>query len=64
MNTTQIDEVLSKYVKYFEGLYPIDILLSTLTKPSIIVINVDKYYMPGSNSLAVRISECGYAEYF
>src|SRR5215469_3120914 len=64
MNTTQIRKVLSKHVEYFQGVYPIDILPSTLTKPSIIVINLDKHYMPGSHWVAVCFADSGYAEYF
>jgi len=64
MNTIQIDKVLTKPVKYFQEVYPIDILLSTLIKPSIIVINLDKYYMSHSHWVAVCISDSGYDGYF
>jgi len=47
MNTTQIDKVLPKHVKYFHGVYPIDLLPSTLIKPLIIEIKLDKRYMSG-----------------
>jgi len=40
------------------------LLPSTFIKPSIIVINIDKHYMPGSHWVAVCISDSGYAEYF
>ena len=40
------------------------LLPSTLIKHSIIVVNLDKHYMPGSHCLAVCISDCGYTEYF
>jgi len=64
MNTIQINNVLTKCVKYFQGVYPVDFLPSTLVKPSIIVINLDKHYMPGSHRVAVCFSVSGYAEYF
>jgi len=64
MNTIQISKVLTKHVKYSRGVYPIDILPSTLMKPSIIVINLDKYYMSGSHWVAICFSDSGYAEYF
>jgi hypothetical protein len=64
MNTLQIHKVLSKHAKYFQGVYPIDLLPSTLIKPSIIDINLDKHYMPGSHWVAVCFSDSGYAEYF
>jgi hypothetical protein len=64
MNTTQIHKVLSKHVKYFQGVYPKDRLPSTLIEHSIIVVNLDKHYMPGSHWVAVCISDSGYAEYF
>jgi hypothetical protein len=64
MNKIQIDKVLTKRVKYFQGAYAIDLLLSTLVKPSIIVISLDKHYMPGSHWVAVCFSDSGYAEYF
>lgn len=64
MNSIQIHKVLTKHVKYFQGVYPIDLLPSTLIKPSIIVINLDKHYMPGSHWVAVCFSDSGYAEYF
>jgi hypothetical protein len=64
MNTLQIHKVLTKHVTYFQGVYPIDLLPSTLIKPSIIVINLDKHYMPGSHWVAVCFSDSGYAEYF
>ena len=64
MNSIKIHKVLTKHVKYFQGVYPIDLLPSTLIKPSIIVINLDKHYMPGSHWVAVCFSDSGYAEYF
>ena len=64
MNTIQIDNVLCKHVKYFQVVYPIDLLPSTLIKPSIIVFNLDKLYMSRSHWIAVCISDSGYAEYF
>jgi len=64
MNTIQIHKVLTNYVNYFQGVYPLDPLPSTLIKPAIIVINLDKHYMPGSLWLAVFFSDSGYAEYF
>ena len=64
MNTLQIHKVLTKHVKYFQGVYPIDLLPSALIKPSIIVINLYKHYMPGSHWVAVCFSDSGYAEYF
>jgi hypothetical protein len=64
MNTLQIRKVLTKHVKYFQGVYPIDLLPPTLIKSSIIVINLDKHYMPGSHCVAVCFSDSGYAEYF
>jgi hypothetical protein len=64
MNTLKIHMVLTKHVKYFQGVYPLDLLSSTLTKPSIIVINLDKHYMPGMHWVAVCFSDSGYAEYF
>jgi hypothetical protein len=64
MNTIQVNKVLIKHVEYFQGFYPIDLLPSTLTKPSIMFINLDKHYMPGSHWVAVCFSCSGYAEYF
>jgi len=64
MNTTQIDKVLSKHIKYIQGLYPIDLLPSSLIKPPIIVFNHDKHYIPGWHCVAVSISDSGNAEYF
>ena len=64
MNNIKVDKVLTKHVKYFQGVYPIDRLPFTLIKPSIIVINLDKQYMPGSHWVAVCISDSGYVEYF
>jgi hypothetical protein len=49
MNAIQIDKVLNKRVKYFQRVYSIDLLHSTLIKPSIIIINLDKHYMPVSH---------------
>jgi len=64
MNTIQINKVSTTHVKHFQGVYPIDLLQSALIKPSIIVINLDNHYMPGSHWVAVCISDCGYAKYF
>ena len=64
MNTTQISKVLTKHIEYFQGVYRIGLLPSTLIKPSIIVINLDKLYMPGSHWVALCFSESGNAEYF
>ena len=63
MNTIQINKVLTNHVKYFQGVYPIHLLPSTLIKPSIIVMNLDKHYMPGWHWIAVCISDSGYDEY-
>jgi len=49
MNSIQIHKVLTKHVKYFQGVYRIDLLPSTLINPSIFVINLDMHYMPGSH---------------
>jgi len=57
MNSIQIHEVLTKHVKYFQGVYPIDLSPSTLIKTSIIVINLYKHYMPGSHWIAVCFSD-------
>jgi hypothetical protein len=64
MNTIQTNGILSKHVKNFQGVYPIDLLPATLIKPSIIIINLDKHYMPCSHLVAVCFSDSGYAEYF
>ena len=64
MRNSQVDKDLSKHVKYFQGAYPIDLSPSTLLKTSIIVINLDKHYIPGSHWVAVCSSGPGYAEYF
>ena len=64
MNTFQINNVLTKNVKCFQGVYPLDLLQSTLVKPSIIVVNLDKLYIPGSHWVALCLSDCRYAEYF
>jgi hypothetical protein len=64
MNTIQINKILTKNVKYFQGVYSIDILQATILKPSIIVINVDKHYMTDSLWVAMYISDSGYAQYF
>ena len=64
MNTVQIHKILSKHVKYFQGVYSIDLLPSTLIKPAIIVINLDKHYMPGSHWVAACFSDSGYGEFF
>jgi len=64
MNITQIEKVSSKHEKYYQGVYPIDILQSTLIKTSIFAIKLDKNYMPDSHLVAVCISESRYAESF
>jgi hypothetical protein len=62
MNIVHIHKVTTKHVKYLQGFYPIDLLPSTLIKPPIIVINLDKNHMPGSHWVAVCFSDSGYAE--
>jgi hypothetical protein len=64
MNSIQIHKVLTERVKYFQRIYPLDLLPSTLTKPSLIFINLYKHYLPGSHWVAVCFSDAGYAEYF
>jgi hypothetical protein len=61
MNTIQISRVLSKHVKHFQGMYPIDLLLVTPLKPSTIVTNLNK---PGSHWVAIWFFDSGYVEYF
>jgi len=64
MNSIQIHNVLTKYVKYFPVIYPTDLLPSTLIKPSRIAINFDKHHMVVSHWVAVCFSNSGFAEYF
>jgi len=64
MNSIHIHKFLTKHVQYFQGVYPIDLLTSTLIKASIIAINLDNHYMPGSHFVAVCFSDSGYTEYF
>ena len=64
MNSMQISKVLTIYLEYFQGVSSIDLLPSTLIKPSIIVINLYKHYMPGLHRVALCFSDSGYAEYF
>jgi hypothetical protein len=64
MNTTQTDRVSSKHVKYFQGVYPIDLLPSTVTKPAIIIVNLDKHYLPVYHWVALCFSDSGYDEIF
>jgi len=59
MNTMQISKVLTKHVEYFQGVYPIDLLPSTFIKPSIIVIYLDKHYMPCSHRVGLYFSHSG-----
>jgi len=64
MNTIQIHKVLTKHVNYFQDVHPLDLLPSTLIKPAIIVISLDKHYMPSSHWVAVCFTDFGYAEYY
>ena len=64
MNTVQFHKDLTKHVKCFQGLYPLDLLTSTLIKPSIIIVILDKNYMRGSHWVADCFSDSGYTEYF
>jgi len=64
MNSIQIHKILSNHVNYFEVVYLLDLLPSTLIKPAIIVINLDKHYMHGSHWVAVCLFGFRYAEYF
>jgi hypothetical protein len=59
----QINRVLTKHVKYFQGVYPIDLLASLIVKPAIIV-TLDKHYMPCSHWVAICLSHYGCADYF
>ena len=62
MNTIQNNKDLTKHVKYFQEVYPINLLPATLIKPSITVNH--KHYMPDSHWVAVCIYDSGYAKYF
>ena len=62
--TIQINRILSKHLNYFQEVYPIDLLLSTLLNPSIIVINLSKNYISGSHCLDLCFSNSECAEYF
>ena len=48
----------------FQGVYPLDLLPSTIIKPLINVLNLDKQYMPSSQWVALCFSDSRYAEYF
>jgi hypothetical protein len=63
MNTIQINKILTKHVKYFQDVYPIDVLPSTLVKPAIIVINIDKRNIPGSHGIAEYFDSHGLPTY-
>ena len=45
-------------------MYDISDLPVTILDSSIIVINLDKHYMPGSYCVAICFSDSGFAEYF
>ena len=64
MNTIQIHIDLTKHKNNFQAVYPLDLLLSTLIKPAIIVINIAKHYTLGSHWVAVCFSVSACAEYF
>jgi hypothetical protein len=52
MNTLQIERILTKHVKYFQGVYPVDLLPQTLTKPAIIIVNLDEHYQISDRGMA------------
>jgi len=58
MKTIQINKVLTKHVRYFQVVYPIDLLPST-HKAFIIVIYLNKHYMPCLCLVTVCISDSG-----
>jgi len=62
--TIQINRILSKYLNYFQEVYSISLLLSTLLNPSMIVINLSKNYISGSHCLNLCFSNSECAEYF
>jgi len=66
MCTIQINRILPKHLNYFQEVYPIDLLLSILLNPSIIVINLSKNYirLSGSHYLDLCFSNSEWAEYF
>jgi hypothetical protein len=45
--------MLTTHVKYFEGVYPVDLLPETITNPANIVVNLDEHYMLGSHWVAL-----------
>jgi hypothetical protein len=62
MNTIEINRVLTKEVKYFQGVYPLYLLPSTITKPAVIIVSLNKHYMPGSHLVALYFSDSGCAD--
>jgi len=64
MKSIQINKVLTKHVKYFQGVYPKALLPSTLMNISVIFFNPYKHYMPSSHWVVVWFPDSSYAEYF
>ena len=67
MDTLQLTRLLSqnRYTKkYFQGVYPSDLLPSKVRKPALIIANTDSSDKPGSHWVAFFIPKTGPAEYF
>jgi len=62
MNAIHINKVLTKHVKYFQGVYPNDLLPSTLIKSSI--CHQPRQALHVRFALGICISDCGYVECF
>lgn len=64
MDSLDIYKALSKSVKHFKGVFPLDKLPSSFSLPAIFVINLDTHKQPGSHWIAISITDSGHGEYF
>jgi len=64
MYTIQINRILFKHLNYFQEVYPVDLLLSTLLTHIIIVINLSKNYISCSHCLDLCFRNTEWDEYF
>ena len=63
MNSQQIDRVIRRHVRRFDGVYSIDTLLRH-HGPKLLVANTDPVNRPGEHWIAISVDDRGNEQYF
>jgi len=64
MNSRQIDRVIRRHVRRFDGVYSINTLPRRHGGPKLLVANTDPAYRPGEHWISISVDDRGNGQYF